>query len=416
MSTEPLYATDHEEAVLGAGLVSSGARDTMQACLVTTDLGLPKNQAIFESLLELHRAGAAVDPLSVHEALKRAGAAWPTALADLVALQANTASTASTATHAAVVADRALRRRAIAELTARKDSLYDLTVDPGQLLDEHRAALAEIDSPVLVRAPGDIDVNEFVQQVDERGATVIPGLVDEDDRVIIVAPEGVGKTELMRQITTCAVHGLNPFTLEPVPAVPALLIDLENPHQLVRRRLGYLEEVASNASAGRARAPARLWHKPGGIDLRKRMDRVAFEDVLRRCRPKLVCAGPVYKCYVRKANESDEQVASEVQAVLDDLRVRYHFALLLEHHAPQASNGTREMRPFGSSLWLRWPEYGISLKPDSRRANVLVLGRWRGDRSQAHWPDELHRGSVWPWEGRWTTGMPSREVRDDPEF
>jgi replicative DNA helicase len=239
----------------------------------------------------------------------------------------------------------------------------------------------------------------------------------EDDRAVVVAPEGVGKTELLRQLGTTVSHGIHPFTFQPIAPAPALTIDLENPHELVRARFGLLSRLAT-ANAKGGSAPSTLWHRPGGIDLRKRADRLAFEDVLRRRRPRLVCLGPVYKSYQRRASESDEAVAAEVQAVLDDLRTRFRFALVLEHHAPQASNGYRDLRPFGSSLWLRWPEYGLSLKPDPQRPlQVLQVGRWRGDRSQARWPDELYRGPVWPWEGRWAKGSLGREVTgDDPAF
>ena len=75
--------------------------------------------------------------------------------------------------------------------------------------------------------------------------------------------------------------------------------------------------------------PLAFWRRPGGVDLRKRADRLAFEDVLRRRRPRLVCLGPVYKSYQRRGSESDEQVATEVQQVLDDLRTRFRFALVL---------------------------------------------------------------------------------------
>src|SRR5690606_19978943 len=79
-----------------------------------------------------------------------------------------------------------------------------------------------------------------------------------------------------------------------------------------------------------------IWHRPGGFDLRSRALRAEFEANLALVRPDLVCLGPLYKAYQRKANEQDEQASAEVQATLDDLRTRYGFALLLEHHAPQA--------------------------------------------------------------------------------
>jgi replicative DNA helicase len=86
---------------------------------------------------------------------------------------------------------------------------------------------------------------------------------------------------------------------------------------------------------------------------------------------------------------------------LDDLRGRYGFALILEHHAPHGPAKDRQMRPFGSSLWLRWPEFGIALRRDPNDKTALNVGRWRGDRVKASWPDRLVRGKTWPWNGRW---------------
>ncbi len=414
MSAAPLYDLDAERALLGVAMIYASAAEAMLGQLVASDFGSPDDQATFAAIGDLRSAGAGIDAGTVHDQLKRNGAAWGTAAGDLVAWTADAPSSGSAPRYAEMVARLALRRRLAAEGTELATAARDLAQDPGDVLDHHRARLGDIDSPVMARSPGDVDVAEFIAQPVESAAVVIPGDLAEDDRMVIVAPEGVGKSELQRQFATTVSHGIHPFTFQQIEPAPSLLVDLENPHELVRARLRYLSGLAT-ANAKGGRAPCTLWHRPGGVDLRKRADRLAFEDVLRRRRPRLVCLGPVYKSYQRRGSESDEQVATEVQQVLDDLRTRFRFALVLEHHAPQASNGYRDLRPFGSSLWLRWPEYGLSLKPDpDRPRQVLLVGRWRGDRSIAHWPDELHRGPVWPWEGRWAKG--SFGTGDDPAF
>ena len=48
--------------------------------------------------------------------------------------------------------------------------------------------------------------------------------------------------------------------------------------------------------------------------------------------------------------------------MLDDLRTRFGFALVLEHHAPKPRGGRRDLLPFGSQRWLARPELGIRLK------------------------------------------------------
>ncbi|MBK9178745.1 MAG: site-specific DNA-methyltransferase [Acidimicrobiales bacterium] len=101
----------------------------------------------------------------------------------------------------------------------------------------------------------------------------------------------------------------------------------------------------------------------------------------------------------------------EVQHVLDDLRTRYRFALLVEHHAPKRQAGVRELAPYGSSLWLRWPELGLKLIPTDDTNRVMDVGRWRGDRRQSGWPARLERGTPWPWVGVWPDGWEPRNPR-----
>jgi replicative DNA helicase len=81
--------------------------------------------------------------------------------------------------------------------------------------------------------------------------------------------------------------------------------------------------------------------------------------------------------------------------VLDDWRDRFDITFLIEDHAPKGM----ELVPFGSSLWLRWPEVGLALH--SKPGDELEVGRWRGDRMPVDWPERLFRSAPWPWEGTW---------------
>jgi hypothetical protein len=266
----------------------------------------------------------------------------------------------------------AQRRRLAAEGAQLALAARDITQDPSDLLDAHRGRLAEIDSPVLARSPGDVELQAFLAEKPRASATVVAGTLAEDDRAVIIAPEGFGKSELLRQLVVTVPFGIHPFTFRAIPPVPTLLVDLENPRQLVRDRLTFLSQVAS-ANAKGNREPCTLWHRPGGIDVRRRADRLALEDVLRRNRPKLVTLGPVYKAYGRKASESDEQVASEVQAILDG--------------APAVrgpGHGPRGPGPLSRTLGPVWGALGSRLGPlrcacSPRRAlRVLRYGAPRG--------------------------------------
>jgi replicative DNA helicase len=400
----PFYDLEAEQCVLGACLFSRDAVELALANLIETDFGSPNHAAMFGAIRSLHGKGAAIDALTVLDELGSQGTVWQTAGSDLASIHSNIPAISSAPRYIWIVANRSARRRLKAAAQELENNAGDMTVDPGAALDAHRARLVEIDSPVLTKPPGDIAVADFIAKDDAATVPVIAGLIAEDERAIIVGPEGYGKSEWLRQIAVCLSVGIHPMTAKPIPAMPSLIVDLENPRALLRRRLRYLASCATNNANRHERAT--LWHRPGGIDLRRRVDRLAFEDVLRRNRPKLVVLGPVYKSYIRKANETDEQVAAEVQSVLDDLRTRFAFAVVLEHHAPQKIAGIRELRPFGSSLWLRWPDYGLSLTPDRDcPSELLHIGRWRGDRGEGRWPDELRRGKTWPWIGWYRDGI-----------
>jgi AAA domain/DnaB-like helicase N terminal domain len=391
---------DAEEGIVGACLISSQAVDVASRTVTPGDFGSPNLANTFDAIIRLHANGSAADAMTVEHQLRSMGLEWPECGVDFIRWQASVPSLAHVGHYAELVTRYSAKRRLRQVGSALANAATDPTTDPAELAEAAVSNIANIDSPALGQSPGDLTFDEFLALPEaEMAPVVIPDLLTLDDRCVIVAPEGIGKSELTRQMVVLPTWGIHPFTFRPCPAIPTLLVDLENPNRIVRKRLDYLTAQCRKMDR-HDRASGSLWHRPGGIDLRKRVDRLAFEDVLRRRRPVLVALGPLYKAYGRKATESDEQVAAEVQTILDDLRTRFGFALLLEHHAPHSPSATvRELRPMGSSLWLRWPEFGLKLVPHkSDPNNVLEIGRWRGDRVQADWPAALVKSRPWPWE------------------
>jgi replicative DNA helicase len=78
------------------------------------------------------------------------------------------------------------------------------------------------------------------------------------------------------------------------------------------------------------------------------------------------------------------------------------------------------MRPTGSSYWLRWPEFGLSLEKEKTAPGVtprFKVGRWRGDRVKAQWPEFLEWGKDYPFTGVYPTGtLTKQETHDDEPF
>jgi replicative DNA helicase len=139
----------------------------------------------------------------------------------------------------------------------------------------------------------------------------------------------------------------------------------------------------------------------------------------------------MYQLSQRERGERDDDYANEMIHLLNDLRVRFGFALVLEDHAPLGPAGEpRKMRPFGSSIWQRWPDFGVGLNVEKGH---FVVDMFRGKRLRREWPDEFHRGGAqgWPWTPYYKTRgaaaaanprqarqapSPPRRGDDDPEF
>ncbi len=246
-----------------------------------------------------------------------------------------------------------------------------------------------------------VNWQEFLLEAeDDSYDWVIPGLLEKQERVIVVAAEGVGKTMLARQVAISCAAGLHPFTFQPMKPVTTLTIDLENPARIIRRTSRTIMENAIRLSRAKT-VDAHLHIHPSGLDLTSTKDRMFLEQLVEQIKPELICLGPLYKAYVDSGNLTSEALAVEVAKFLDHIRDIYGCALWLEHHAPLgASSSTRELRPFGSSVWSRWPEFGISITPDPVNPEGFVydVRHFRGARDKREWPIKMKRSLRMPFE------------------
>lgn len=223
--------------------------------------------------------------------------------------------------------------------------------------------------------------------------------VDHPDSVFLAGPSLIPthNSVLLRQMAVCCAIGVHPFSVgaRPVDPVRVLLLDLENPTSLIRRK------VRPILTKGRSVRPQLDPHmlgivtRPGGIDVLQRTDARWLQAQIIAAKPDLVVAGPLYKMF--SADEKKwEAGAARVTGILDDLRTRLGFALILETHAPHGFGAHRAMRPVGSSIWLRWPDFGLSFAPVDKHAGVVKVTMWK-DRDERYWPKFLMRGGAWPW-------------------
>jgi hypothetical protein len=245
-------------------------------------------------------------------------------------------------------------------------------------------------------------LNEPVQPFD----WLVPGLWERTDRLMVTGYEGTGKSFLLAQFALTIAAGLHPFT--GVPYAPdghrVVVVDCENSKRQIRRRY---EQIVTKVNQQREMygmsqidwsKHLRFVLRPEGINLGDAQEAARLEQAIALSAPDMVVAGPIYRMH--KTNINEEQAARELVDALDRLRVRYHFMLITEAHCGHVgeTGGGRKLRPTGSSLFLRWPEFGYGLKPfgpglEEQHPSVVQMTAWRGARDERHWPEVLSHGN-----------------------
>lgn len=272
-------------------------------------------------------------------------------------------------------------------------------LDNGNPTDEVTAALNQVHAAPAAEAEVEafMTLDEFCDQPLPAEQWVIPDLLARGDRLVLTGYEGLGKSVLIRELAVCAAAGFDPFTRQDFPPVRVTFLDLENPARTMVRVLSSLRTAVGKYGRNTG-ARFMVRRHPKGLDVAKPADRAYLHMVCDTFRPDLLVIGPVYKMYVGGSGDREEDLARTVTSLLDELRERYDCAVILEHHSPHGAAGQRrDVRPFGSSLWRRWPEFGFGLVPsegcrvDERWVDVVP---WRGSREDRPWPKTLGSGGV----------------------
>lgn len=399
-----------ERSLLGAMLLSPVARETGLELVLPSDFMRPSNGQVFGAIASLHARGAPADAVSVNDELRRLGHNENGALVEMMS---EVGSTLHAAHYADIVVRLAASRRVMQLLS---EGLREAAsrVDPWEIIERLTGNLASLDAPVLSAAQEAETLDEIIATAESSSPWVIPGMMRIDWRCVWVAPEGHGKSTVFRQIAALAAQGVHPFRFQTRFApIRTLSVDLENPRGAIAETGGRIVGQLRR-SLGDAYDPDRyrVYRRPDGMNLRLRPDRAHLEREIALHQPKLVCIGPANEMFDKLPGESWEDCTQPVLRYLKDLRMRFGFALFVEHHAPHGHAGYRELRPEGSSRWLKWPELGVSMAPDKEQKGYYHLGRFRGDRLSFHdWPRGLVRGREYPFDGVY----PKREEAPPPD-
>lgn len=250
-------------------------------------------------------------------------------------------------------------------------------------------------SESVVLAP---DLWEFLGTPDPEFDWLVPQLLERGDRLILTGFEGLGKSMLVRQLAVTIAAGLHPFKwTTPIGPKRVLLIDCENTERQSRRRFRALADASERSKHRVPDGGLRLIHMPAGLDLTRQKDAEWLMERATVHRPDVLFIGPFYRLH--NANLNEELPARRVMSVLDNVRAALNCALVIEAHAGHGEHGkNRSVRPAGSSLLMRWPEFGYGIAPLDEKGRHVEFRKWRGPRDEREWPTHLAWGNPWPWQ------------------
>jgi hypothetical protein len=385
-----------ERALLGACLIDLAAIEVALPLVTAGDFTTAAHRGIYRALVDAHHAGQQqVDPVEIARSIEEVDVP----LAYLHELINDSYSVGLAGRYATRIAEAHVRSRLLhagSDISSLGNGSMHAD-DAADAIERARRLLDGIDMPAGLHPPA-ATAQEYAAAVDQRHHWLIPGFLEHGDRMLVTGGEGSGKSVLAAQIAVQAGAGIHPWTWHRVPPVNALIVDLENGPRLIARRLARLLRAAGPGFDPRR---VRIEARQRGINITQPVDR---RWLLERCKTneaQLLVIGPAYRLSSGVASRGDvggEDAAKAVTDALDDIRDRAGITLLMETHAPHAGAQGRELRPFGSSVWLRWPEFGIALRKDRDIEGRYVVEHWRPDRDRRAWPTYLDQhGETWPW-------------------
>jgi hypothetical protein len=422
----PPQALDAEQALLGGMLLSREAIADAMVIVAPRDFYRPAHQEIFETIADLWDTGEPADALTVAAELTKRGSLQRLGGAPyLHTLMASVPTAANAAYYAEIVAEKAKLRRLISAGTRMVQLGYS-NGDAEQAAALAAEALAAVTGTPVVDADTPLGLDELLAEPDDAHRWLVPDLLERTDRLILTGFEGHGKSYLLAQFALTIAAGLHPFTGESLPSAAdghrVLIFDVENSRRQLRRRYLRIKGWVDLLRAQHGLDPidwtknVRIISRPEGVDLSAPRELARIEANCRAVEPDLVVAGPLYK--MTDADIQDEVACKALCVTLDRLRIRYDFTLICEAHAGHATGegGKRKVRPIGSSLLLRWPEFGYGVAPHEdhdkeEHPSLVNVVAWRGARDERLWPRVLRHGERLPWE---PTGEYFRRVDDRP--
>lgn len=252
------------------------------------------------------------------------------------------------------------------------------------------------------RASYGVDILEVITRIVRPSSYVIPGVLARGDRFLLTGYEGHGKSTLCQQMAIQVAAGINPWTLAEMEPQKVVVVDSENhPDQLLEK---WQHLVGLAARHNRPIQPGQLtiieaWDDD--VDLSADEGAEWLIERMHGYKPDLCVIGPLYNLSSRDLSE--HSVVGRMKQAINDARGVAGTAFIMEHHAPHRGPGEtkRSVRPYGSSTFLKWPDFGYGLLPMDTEG-IYELQRTRFPRVRSRFfPTHLRWGKEntdeWMW-------------------
>lgn len=248
-----------------------------------------------------------------------------------------------------------------------------------------------------------VDVLDVILRQASEIEYVIPHIFAKGDRLVLTGFEGHGKSTFLRQMGCQVAAGINPFTLEEMDPKRVLIIDAENHPDQVLTSYQDLVGLAARHERQIERGMLTIleeWDNDG-LDLLTDGGYAYLQERIRAHEPDLVVMGPLTNMAGRDLK--DDEVVRKVKKAVNAARAIRGTVFVMEHHAPHKGPGDKEraVRPYGSSMFLKWPDFGYGFKP-SNVEGWYEFQRTRFPRVRSRRFPEYMRNGVpnsleWPW-------------------
>lgn len=301
-----------------------------------------------------------------------------------------------TATYCAnAVRDAANRRR----LEKSLNKALNMSVDMKRDVDEIMSTLITDLGTTQAHMTSGLSVvgfDDVFNAEDDLRPWIMPNMLRTNERMIITGPEGGGKSVLVAQMCLGAAMGINTLSagFDKHEPLRVLMLDVENDRLQVRNNMRKVYPVLKEMNDVQ---PNIEWVDIQHIDLADPVEQQKVIKLAKERQPQLMYMGSLYR--LAPEGEKVDAAFTNISRTVDRIRAETGASVLLEAHAGHGlSNDRNGMRPYGSSMWMRWPEFGFGMVRHNQSGNIQ-LKNWRGHRSDdRNWPAGLRRGTVLPWQ------------------